>query len=131
MANPYHYLFYVIARFFKKINKVDKDALDSSSTFISMCFLFHVAAIWFFLSILKNMRVTITGMLIASVPIFFINYLFLTKNNRGEKIFDFYNEKFSNSRNKKLIVMAVVLYVVFSVGSAIFLAAIYRNKYQH
>jgi hypothetical protein len=131
MVNPYYYLFYLIARFFKRINKVDKDALDSSSTFISMCVLFNVVAIWFLLDHYKNIKVTTTGGIIASITVFFINHFVLTKDNKGEKLFDVYNEKFSASKNKSLIIMTAAIYIVFSLGSTIFLGVIFGKKFHH
>jgi hypothetical protein len=130
MANPYYYLFYLIARFFKRITKINQDAYESSSAIISMCFLFHVLAIWVLLYHLKNIKLTTIGVIIALLPILFINFRFLTKNDKGEKLFNFYDGKFAASKNKTLIVTIALLYIVFSLGSAIYLGVIYGKQFQ-
>lgn len=129
MTNPYYYLFYIIARFFKTIERRHNDALSSSSTIISLCFLFNFLALWVLLNHYKSFKLTTTRVILAAIPIFFINYFFLTKNDKGERLFNDYDRKFAASRHRKAIIALAILYVVFSVASAVCLGIAFGAKF--
>ncbi len=128
MSNIYYFFFYSVAMFVKKINKNDSDYAFSSVVFISSCMICNVLSIVLLINKYQSagLNPTLTSILIG-LPLIALNWYLLMSNAKAETIVALYDEKYQNKSYSPLSLFFVILYIVFSYGSCIFIAYLLRN----
>lgn len=128
MSNIYYFFFYSVAMFVKKINKNDSDYAFSSVVFISSCMICNVLSVVLLINKYQSagLNPTLTSILIG-LPLIALNWYLLMSNAKAETIVALYDEKYQNKSYSPLSLFFVILYIVFSYGSCIFIAYLLRN----
>lgn len=128
MSNIYYFFFYSVAMFVKKINKNDSDYAFSSVVFISSCMICNVLSIVLLINKYQSagLNPTLTSILIG-LPLIALNWYLLMSNAKADTIVALYDEKYQNKSYSPLSLFFVILYIVFSYGSCIFIAYLLRN----
>jgi len=128
MSNIYYFFFYSVAMFVKKINKNDSDYAFSSVVFISSCMICNVLSVVLLINKYQSagLNPTLTSILIG-LPLIALNWYLLMSNAKADTIVALYDEKYQNKSYSPLSLFFVILYIVFSYGSCIFIAYLLRN----
>jgi len=114
--------------FVKKINKNDSDYAFSSVVFISSCMICNVLSVVLLINKYQSagLNPTLTSILIG-LPLIALNWYLLMSNAKADTIVALYDEKYQNKSYSPLSLFFVILYIVFSYGSCIFIAYLLRN----
>ena len=126
--NLYYYFFYKISKFIKKIGTKNNDYIESGCAFYSVCMMLNVLAALLIIAHYYKFSIPSTYLPISIVafPLWFINRIFLIKNENRVKIFSFF-DNYPNTNKLKKRNLILVLYICLSVAFPILLAYFHRQ----
>lgn len=125
MDNYYFYCFYILAKFAHKVKKDDKDFAFTALMLLSTPMFLNILAIILVLGGFKNMHnkssVYLLSIFIVA-PVVAVNYYFLMRRNRNEKIIKYYDEKTLREGVKSVMSVLFLLYFIISILLTVHLA---------
>ncbi len=117
MNNVYYYAFYILTKFFTRINKNDKDPAFTSLMILSTPTFLNLLSIIIAFNGISNhesqSRVSIISFFTV-LPIVGINYLILIFNKKREKIISFFDEQDKNPNYLKVAIISFYFILSFT-----------------
>lgn len=129
MKTAFFYFYCIVAVLLRKINPKQKEFLFSSYTFVTLCGSLNILSIVFLIEYYSNVKTPNGIFVLIALPLWWLNYNILVRNDKDKIIFEEYQAKLSESKNKKVFIIMAILYVLFSFGACYFFATINREKF--
>jgi len=129
MKDLFYYSFVMVTLFAKWVNPKNRGYLFSGWAFLSACLAANVISIIFWITLYNPNRLPSVLGIILAISILYMNYNFLLRNGKGEKIFQNYYEKFFNSKHRNWMVFLLIFYVLLSFCTITYLAYLHRQLF--
>ncbi|PZX66074.1 hypothetical protein LX80_00574 [Hydrotalea sandarakina] len=125
MNNFYYYVFYLLVKIAKKINKRDLDPAFTGIIWISIPVILNVLSLFFYFTQGTSNDTEGEIYLYAAVitlPVLIMNYYILLHNEKSLKIIQYFDSLHLNKRICLIRIFIIIIYYIFSILLCLYLA---------